>query len=156
MSLPIKGKGMTWTDAAQNDLMKCVFHLHVPKSIKYPELETAMRALGYDCTAKAITHRIQKIRSEAAAATPAATTTTPGATIPMPATPSKTRGPGSKNSRAVPAKTTKAATGGAKAKTHKRKVDDMDEEGESEASASAYEKKLKIEQEDEEQDFHEV
>ncbi|CAL8579541.1 hypothetical protein XPA_005281 [Xanthoria parietina] len=132
---------MDWK-VAEVDLFKCVLARHAPVKVDYQGLEQDMRALGYDCTAKAITHRIQKIKS----ASP------PSAIDPDAATPasSPTKAVAAKKPRASPTK--KAAANGkgkeaaAKGKAIKRKHDEIQEDG-SDATEGEGDKKMKVKEE---------
>ncbi|KAL8712743.1 MAG: hypothetical protein Q9220_002951 [cf. Caloplaca sp. 1 TL-2023] len=59
---PKNGKGMTWDAPTKAQLLQCYFLRH-PVKVDYAGLEADMRALGHDCTAKAITHQFGHMRS---------------------------------------------------------------------------------------------
>ncbi|KAL8754638.1 MAG: hypothetical protein Q9184_005050 [Pyrenodesmia sp. 2 TL-2023] len=87
---PMKGSGMKWDPAADASLFKCVLKVHDIKP-NYGELAKEMKELGYDCTPKALTHRIGNIRKATGAPADASASdavTTPG-NSPMKAKPGK-------------------------------------------------------------------
>ncbi|KAL9604207.1 MAG: hypothetical protein Q9219_000605 [cf. Caloplaca sp. 3 TL-2023] len=61
MPLRKRGSVMTWDSMADAQLFKCLLDVHEIKP-DHKKLEEKMRALGYEITAKAITHRIHVIR----------------------------------------------------------------------------------------------
>ncbi|KAI4105915.1 MAG: hypothetical protein LQ339_003233 [Xanthoria mediterranea] len=133
-------------------LFKCVLARHAPLKVDYHGLEQDMRALGYDCTAKAITHRIQKIKS----ASPPSTDPDAGAT-PASSPTKAVASTAAKKARASPTK--KAAANGkgkaaaGKGKATKRKHEEM-EDG-SDVTEGEGEKKMKVKEEDEEDEDEE-
>ncbi|KAL8806886.1 MAG: hypothetical protein Q9182_001015 [Xanthomendoza sp. 2 TL-2023] len=66
------GKGVTWDAVADAQLFKCVVHLHALTKGDCKALEQGMRAAGYDCSASAISHRIQRLKDKASESTNAA------------------------------------------------------------------------------------
>ncbi|KAL8716821.1 MAG: hypothetical protein Q9225_005883 [Loekoesia sp. 1 TL-2023] len=121
-----KGSGMKWDAVAEAQLFKCVLEVHDIKP-DYKKLEEKMRAAGYECTAKAITHRIGNIRHKLTAAN----TNSDNAATPD-STPKKS---GAKDKKSAakdsPAKTVKAS--------NKRKRTPEEQEA-SEASGEEYAK----------------
>ncbi|KAL8921997.1 MAG: hypothetical protein Q9208_005451 [Pyrenodesmia sp. 3 TL-2023] len=93
----MKGSGMKWDAAADASLFKCVLKVHDVKP-NYGELAKEMKELGYDCTPKALTHRIGNIRKSTGGPTDASASDAGGGT-PANNTPVK---------NAKPAKATKA------------------------------------------------
>ncbi|KAL8778066.1 MAG: hypothetical protein Q9213_007585 [Squamulea squamosa] len=175
MSTPSKPKGkggMTWDAVAEASLFKCVLTRHAPTKVDYQGLEKDMRELGYDCTAKAITHRIQKMKTTANSVNPSSGNDSDPATTPTtpskPATAGKkstTTTNGAKKPRASPTKK-EAANGkgkgaakgaAAKGKANKRKLEEMEEQEEEEGEEAGSdvtepeEKKMKVEEEGEEE-----
>ncbi|KAL8886421.1 MAG: hypothetical protein Q9215_005872 [Flavoplaca cf. flavocitrina] len=152
MSSPAKPKakgGMTWNDTAQAHLLQCILNRHAPAKVDYQGLEKDMRALGYDCTAKALTHRVQKLRAvpstgvsgnESDATTPTATPAK------APATTKKPRASPTKKAPADGKGKGKAAA--AKGKAGKRKAEEMEKQ---EGSGSEHEDKKMKKEEDEEE-----
>ncbi|KAL8914290.1 MAG: hypothetical protein Q9171_001072, partial [Xanthocarpia ochracea] len=147
MSTPTKpkGKGMTWDATAEASLFKCVLARHAPVKVDYQGLEKDMRDLGYECTAKAITHRIQKIKTVSTASDP---DTDPATTLVT--TPAKT--PATHKSPATPAKGTTAAAakgkGAAGKGKAKRKHDEVEDEQKEEEQEGHGEKKVKVEEDE--------
>lgn len=130
-------------------------HAHHPFSsltphLSYPPLPLQPTNNPQDCTAKAITHRIQKIKS---AATP---TTDPDAATPASSPTKAAASTAAKKPRASPTK--KVATNGkgkaaaAKGKANKRKHVEMEDGSDVTEGEGKGDKKMKVKEEDQDEE----
>ncbi|KAK4920839.1 hypothetical protein LTR28_012838, partial [Elasticomyces elasticus] len=118
---------MTWTPQADAKLFAAVVKVYEIKLGGGEKLQQIARLMGSDCTAKAITHRIAKIKSEAASLSPSASVAPP-----------RPRVGTTKTSPLKP--TAKSANGGAKSgkgTTTPDDDDDDDDDAENEKATKA-------------------